>query len=97
MHQLNAGYQPGNHWVNCMRCGFDYRASKVKKEWTGLIVCEECWEPRHPQDFVRGVSDDITPPSPVNPRPADKFTDVTFAADTPAHDIPGATFGSDID
>jgi len=29
----------------------------MKKEWTGLWVCKACWEPRHPQDSVKGVKD----------------------------------------
>ena len=41
----------------CDRCGFKRKASEMKLEWDGLRVCSECWEPRHPQDFVRGVPD----------------------------------------
>ena len=41
----------------CDRCGFQYRASELRKEWTGLMVCREDFDPRHPQDFVRGVPD----------------------------------------
>ena len=41
----------------CMRCGVVYPETKLKKEWTGLKVCRDCYDPRHPQDFVRGVYD----------------------------------------
>jgi len=41
----------------CDRCGFKYKASQLRPEWTGLMVCSKCWEPRHPQDFLRGVPD----------------------------------------
>lgn len=52
------GYEPGNYWVICDRCGFKRRINTVRKEWNGLLVCfPECWEPRHPQDFVRAVRD----------------------------------------
>ena len=55
-------WKSGNIWVNCQRCGFTYRQSEVNKEWTGLIVCKEhCWEPRHPQDFVKAIKDDQSP------------------------------------
>lgn len=65
-------YQPGNHWVICDRCGFKYRRSETQMEWTGLIVCKECWDPKP-----------VYPTSPVdkqavdNPRPrqTDKFVD----------------------
>jgi hypothetical protein len=46
----------------CDRCGFEYNLSRLRKEWTGLMVCSGpgtngCWEPRHPQEYVRGVPD----------------------------------------
>lgn len=60
-------YRSGDHWVECQRCAFTYRNSEMKKEWTGLIVCKPCYEPRHPQDFVRAVQDNVTPQGHVNP------------------------------
>lgn len=50
-------YRPGDFYRQCDRCGFKVRASATKKEWTGLITCEPCWDSRHPQDFVRGKVD----------------------------------------
>jgi len=37
----------------------------MRQEWNGLWVCavsgtRDCWEERHPQDFVRGRKEDIT-------------------------------------
>lgn len=67
-HTRNPGHQPGNHWMVCDRCGFDRRLAEMRKEWTGLWVCEDkCWESRHPQDFVRGVPD--SPAVPVSRSP----------------------------
>lgn len=37
---------PGDNWVVCDRCGFDYRRSAVSREWTGLMVCKDCWDPK---------------------------------------------------
>jgi hypothetical protein len=35
----------------------------MAEEWTGLWVCKRgCWETRHPQDFVTGVTDDVSVP-----------------------------------
>ena len=76
----------------CDRCGFEYKNRRLKKEWTGLIVCygpgtNQCWEPRHPQDYVRGVPDDQSTPwsrpdPPVNePFANDGGTDVDPATD----------------
>jgi len=41
----------------CDRCGFEHKSGQLKLEWTGLRTCPTCWEPRHPQDFVRGKPD----------------------------------------
>ena len=32
----------------CQRTGFKVPASQLKQEWTGLLVREASWEPRHP-------------------------------------------------
>ena len=55
-------YVPGQWNAICDRCGFKFKNVQLRKEWTGLRVCCECWEPRHPQDFVRGKADHQTPP-----------------------------------
>ena len=33
----------------CDRCGFQYNYLELRKEWNGLLVCPECYEPKHPQ------------------------------------------------
>lgn len=48
---------PGEWNFCCDRCGFEFKSSQARHEWTGLIVCPYCWDPRHPQDFVRGRVD----------------------------------------
>ena len=49
-------YKPSIVWgdwaVICDRCGFKFKASQLKQEWTGLMVCTKCYEERHPQDFL---------------------------------------------
>lgn len=59
---------PGDWFVRCDRTGFKVPASETRREWNGQIVWEGVYEPRHPQDFVRGVRDDQTVPfaRPVN-------------------------------
>lgn len=57
----------GGEWYRiCDRTGFKIRDVSTKKEWNGLIVRNESWEPRQPQDLVQGVADDQ---SVVEPRP----------------------------
>ena len=61
-------WRPGDHLVECDRTGFTVYASQSKKEWTGHIVRDQSWEPRHPQDFVRGIGDkqSVYDPRPQN-------------------------------
>tara|TARA_R110000744_G_scaffold31183_1_gene73492 strand:+ start:1047 stop:1409 length:363 start_codon:yes stop_codon:yes gene_type:complete len=54
-------YASGKHALGiCDRCGWQCRYLEMKKEWTGLKVCEECYEPKHPQLFPTKVSDSET-------------------------------------
>lgn len=82
-------YQAGNPWKICDRCGFKKRASATRKEWTGLIVCMECFEERHPQDFVRGRMDRQNVPEP-RPEPVDNIIG-PLTTTTTAAAVAGAT------
>ena len=58
-------YKPGQWLFECDRCAGIYHSEKSRKEWTGAIVCtgpgtRNCWEPRHPQDFVRTRAEDFS-------------------------------------
>jgi hypothetical protein len=57
---LIMSYKAGKHKATCQRCGKWYLDNELKKEWTGLIVCSQCWELQHPQMFVRPVKDKIS-------------------------------------
>ena len=59
----------------CDRCGFKFKNDKLQKEWTGLMVCNECYETRHPQDLLRPPKEDSSIPW-SRPEPADVFIDV---------------------
>jgi len=48
-------YIPGLFNIYCMSCNRKYKSNEIRLRWDGLYVCDEDWEPRHPQDFVRGV------------------------------------------
>jgi hypothetical protein len=56
------GFLSGDWNAACFRCGQKRKASELRKEWQGYYVCPEHWEPRHPQDFVKGVPDDSSVP-----------------------------------
>jgi hypothetical protein len=78
----------GENQVECMRCGMWFRNVDCLKEWTGLIVCTCCWEPRQPQDFVHDILEDFTP-NLINPSSLIIASDGTFTT------VPGlATAGT---
>ncbi len=52
-------YQHGTHNAICDTCGFKFKASQLRMTWDGFYVCDLCWEPRHPQDFVRAKVDKL--------------------------------------
>src|SRR5712664_3370178 len=55
-------YADGDFNAVCSMCGHKRKASTMVKNWQGLYRCPEHNEPRHPQDFVRGVKDDTSVP-----------------------------------
>jgi len=61
-HSLNPGYIPGDYWMVCDVCGFDYRWSQMRKRWDGAWVCAKDWEPHNPQDFVKARKEKIAVP-----------------------------------
>lgn len=52
----------GDWNATCDRCCGKFKASRLKRDWQGFMLCNKCWEPRHPQDFVRAAP-------PVQPLP----------------------------
>lgn len=66
-------YIPGDPWGDCDRCGFKYRQSQLRKEWTGLRVCATCFEPKHPQLNLRVYPERI---SVKNARPSQDGTPI---------------------
>ena len=56
----------------CDRSGFKVKAGDTRMEWTGHIVRKSGWEPRHPQDFMRGKLDKQSVPHP-RPESDDDF------------------------
>lgn len=55
-------YVHGAWNADCQRCGFTYKSGQLRREWTGLRVCSECFDMRHPQETLRAKSDRQAPP-----------------------------------
>lgn len=69
-----SGYEQrmGDFRAVCDRSGLLCWNSELVTEWTGARVLKRFAEPRHPQDFVRGVADDQTVRN-ARPEQADTF------------------------
>jgi hypothetical protein len=39
-------YIPGQNWYICDRCDQKVRKANIRKEWSNLMVCEPCLDPR---------------------------------------------------
>lgn len=72
-------YDHGDWIADCDICGRKYKASQLIKRWDGLMCCEDDWEIRQPQDFVRGVPDTQIAPW-LRPEPPDYFIPVSLNA-----------------
>ena len=55
-------YLKGSSDAMCDECGRIVKFVELRKRWDGMWVDDRCWEPRHPQDFVRAVKDDPSIP-----------------------------------
>lgn len=61
----HADYLRNGTWNGiCDRCGSKFKFADLKLEWDGLYVCTAngCWEARQPQDYVKGVMDNMAVP-----------------------------------
>lgn len=83
-------FAPGEWSFHCDECFSKRKSSEARFRWDGAIVCPECWEPRHPQDFVRGVKDNQ---APAWTRPGDSGGNFLFIEDR--SDV--TTFTRDVD
>lgn len=72
----------GDYNAVCGECGKKCKASQMKRSWKGYYTCSPCWEPRHPQDFVKGVPAEQPVPW-SQPPPADTFIDSGIPTATP--------------
>jgi NAD-dependent SIR2 family protein deacetylase len=103
-----AGYASGKFAIAlCDQCGQRFKLNTLKKEWTGFKVCDECYEPKHPQlEPKRNINE---PQALLEPRPEARMgvtVYVGFTVDTsfasigmqpmpPArHLTPGAMLGT---
>jgi hypothetical protein len=86
-------FEPGTWNAICDRCGGKFKAHQLSQTWNNLMVCARDWEPRHPQDFVRGRGGAEPAPVPWVRRPVTPFFVIECTAEgrtaLPGFAIPG--------
>lgn len=65
-------YRAGDYNVISDRSGQKFKRSECRFTWDGFLVANHEWEPRQPQDFIEGKSEDISVSDP-RPRGTDTF------------------------
>ena len=62
---LNPGYRSGSHWATCDSCGFQFRSEDLRETWDNRWVCNDDYEVRHSQDFLRVKKEKISVEQPI--------------------------------
>lgn len=75
-------WEDGSWNAACSMCGRKRKDGELVKNWQGMFRCPEHNEPRHPQEYVRAVPDDQTPPW-TQPE-TDSFAGICFPNDQTA-------------
>lgn len=57
--RINEAAILGDWNAMCDQCGRRFKASELKKNWKGLLLCADDWEPRHMSDFLRQPREEI--------------------------------------
>lgn len=70
-------YVSGQWNAICDRCGFKFKSSELKKDWQGLMVCEDDFETRHPQTLMK-ITTEKAFPEWTRPRTVDEFVHACY-------------------
>lgn len=54
--------KPGGWYCVDMRTGFRIPNDEARFEWNNLLVWDRVYETRQPQDYLRGIPDDMSVP-----------------------------------
>lgn len=78
---MGAGYASGKFAIAlCDQCGQRFKLQELIKEWTGFKVCDECYEPKHPQlEPKRNITE---PQALYQPRPEARMGVTIFVGET---------------
>lgn len=84
------GYTDGEHLMVCDQTGLTRLSRDIVRQWDGILVWKDQEDPRHPQEYVRGVPDDYAVRNP-RPRGPIESTLTTGNASTTTVEVPALT------
>lgn len=79
-HPIN-DYIPGGVWGCCDRCGFNFRLTELRTEWTGLKVCSADLDPRPAELSPPRIYPEGMPVKGARPDPGDVLGENTTTWD----------------
>ena len=68
-------FKKGDWNAVCDVCGFEFKASQLRRRWDNFMVCKDDFEERHPQDFLKSKPDNQSVPW-TRPEGTDQFVTV---------------------
>lgn len=71
-------WKSGQFNVLCDVCGFKFKSIDLRQRWDGLMVCQNDWETRHPQELIRPIQDQNKLPW-TRPEPPNQYVSVTYS------------------
>lgn len=72
----------GDYNAICDVCGRKFKFSRLRQKWDNTWACEQDWEPRQPQDYLRGIPDNMSVPL-SRPDPPPLFIQDEIVTETP--------------
>ena len=66
----------------CDVCGRKFKFSRLRQKWDNTWACEQDWEPRQPQDYLKGIKDNMSVPL-SRPDPPTLFIQDEIVTETP--------------
>ena len=77
---LKRPFATGKHAkAQCTICGLVDKYLNLRQDWRGVWVCQDCWDPRHPQETILSVADAeiLHHPAPLLDQPPDNRVELT--------------------
>ncbi len=60
--KVQGKYIPGDYYLTCQACGSKMRRSESRIDWMNRVVCDFCFDERHPNDTYKQRPDRQTVP-----------------------------------